>query len=71
MTLTNTRKDKEKVSPAPAGPTLDLPCGCRVEPFNHHGIRVTYCRRHAGIHYSPRPGTGQDVVYFVTQENTP
>lgn len=51
-------------------PGFILPCGCKVEMFNHHGIRVTYCERHSNFLFSPRYD-GSDVFYFVTEENQP
>lgn len=51
-------------------PGLTLPCGCRVEQHNHHGIIVTYCQRHCSFLFSARPGN-QDVFYFVTEEDKP
>ena len=61
-------KEQTRLEAEPALPGLTLPCGCRVELFNHHGIKVVYCERHEGFHYSPRPDTGTDVFYFVTGE---
>jgi hypothetical protein len=56
--------------PSEALPRLILPCGCKVEQFNHHGIIVSYCERHATFVYSSRDHK-QDVFYFVTEENKP
>lgn len=54
----------------PARPGLTLPCGCRVELHNHHGIKVEYCQRHTTFTFSLRPD-GRDVFYFVTEEHKP
>lgn len=51
-------------------PGLTLPCGCRVEQHNHHGVMVIYCARHTSFAFSPR-FNGTDVFYFVTEENKP
>jgi hypothetical protein len=56
--------------PGQAGPTLSIPCGCKVELFNHHGIKVVYCERHESFVFSPRYN-GSDVFYFVTPEQEP
>lgn len=54
----------------PVLPSLRLPCGCKVQQFNHHGIQVQYCARHTTFVFSPR-AAGRDVFYFVTEEQKP
>jgi hypothetical protein len=54
----------------PALPHFRLPCGCKVQQFSHHSIKVVYCQRHQNFVFSPRHN-GSDVFYFVTEENKP
>jgi hypothetical protein len=59
-----------QVNQALALPHILLPCGCKVQLFNHHGIKVIYCQRHESFVFSPRHD-GSDVFYFVTEEQKP
>lgn len=63
-------RELTRVNAVLAVPHILLPCGCKVEQFNHHGIKVIYCNRHTTPFFSPR-FDGSDVIYFVTEELKP
>ncbi|MBE7473162.1 MAG: hypothetical protein DPW09_33310 [Anaerolineae bacterium] len=68
MPPTETKQKETTAEPTP--PYINLPCGCKIVQFNHHGIKVHYCARHTTHFFSPR-FDGTDVIYFVTEDQRP
>jgi hypothetical protein len=63
-------REVARLQATPLNASFLLPCGCKVEQFNQHGIQVSYCERHKSFIYSPRHD-GSDVFYFVNEEQKP